>query len=143
MATEADRQHVETRSDDPTVSRAELAIERDKVEIERERLALERERLASERERWKIDAELRSRGEGRGIAVSTLIYVAIICALVGGLTGVLSRAPRTATRDLNSESLKALMSRASTNAASRSDAPILLRAVDAGGGHGAYLLILD
>lgn len=143
MATESDRQQRDTGADDVAVSRAELGIERDKVQIERERLALERERLSAERERWKIDAELRTRGEGRGIAISTLVFVAIICALVGGLVGVLTRGQRTTVRDLNSDGLKALMSRASTNGATRGDAPILLRAVDAGSGHGAYLLILD
>jgi hypothetical protein len=131
--------------DETTVSRAELAIERDKVEIERERLALERERLAAERERWRIDSELRSRAEGRGIRVSTLIYVAVICVLVGGIVGGLALGRRAPARTMPGFSLEKLMGAAApTNAAERGGAPIVLRAVDANGtSRNAYLLLFE
>ena len=131
----------EAEPDESTVSRAELHIEREKIQIERERLALERERMAAERERWKIDAELKSRAEGRGIAFSTLVFVGLICVLAGVITGFLSVGPRASRTP--GISFEALTSKASTNAATAGGKPILLRPVDTGGGSRAYLLILD
>jgi len=131
----------ETDVDESAVSRAELHIEREKIQIERERLALERERMAAERERWKIDADLKSRAEGRGVAFNTLVFVGVICVLVGVITGILSiglRASRTP-----GAGLEALTSKGSTNEVITSSKPILLRPVDTGGSGKAYLLILD
>ena len=121
----------EAEPDESTVSRAELHIEREKIQIERERLALERERMAAERERWKIDAELKSRAEGRGIAFSTLVFVGIICVLVGVIAGFFSAGPR-ASRTSAAE-ITALMSGTATNATNRGGKSILLRPVDTGG----------
>lgn len=132
----------ETETEKTPASRAELQIEREKVQIERERLALERERLAAERERWKIDAELRPRAEGRGVAISTLVFLSIICALIGVIAGNFSGEARRSPRLTTPVNLQALMAEASTNrpVASRQ---ALLRSLDTGGGRGAYLLILD
>ena len=127
--------------DESAVSRAELHIEREKIQIERERLALERERMTAERERWKIDAELKSHAEGRGIAFSTLVFVGIICVLAGVIAGFLSVGPRAART--SGIGFEALTSKASTNAAAANGKPILLRPVDTGGGSRAYLLIVD
>ena len=110
------------------------------VQIERERLALERERLAAERERWKNDSELKSRAEGRGIGISTLVFVGVICVLVGVIAGFLSIGPRGSRA--SAMGLAALTSKTSTNA-SGSGKSILLRPVETGGGSKAYLLILD
>jgi hypothetical protein len=129
--------------DDVGVSRAELAIERDKVQIERERLAFERERLAAERERWKADAELRSRAEGRGIGAGTLVLVAVTCVLAGVLVGVLALGRRPGERDKSAFTLGRLPSALATNVSEKGGAPIVLRAVEAGSGRNAYLLILD
>jgi hypothetical protein len=130
-----------TTEETPT-SRAEIQIEREKVQIERERLALERERLAAERERWKIDAELRPRAEGRGIAVSTLVFMSIICALIGVIAGNFSGGTRRSARLATPVNLQALMAGASTNRPAASG-QALLRSLETGGGRGAYLLILD
>ena len=127
--------------DESAVSRAELHIEREKIQIERERLALERERLSAERERWKTDEALKSRGEGRGIAFSTLVFVGVICVLVGVITGFLSIGSRSArTPGIN---FSALASKSETNAPAAGGRPIVLRPVDAGTGNKAYLLILE
>lgn len=145
MSADPVNQPVESRPDGTPVSYSELTIEREKVQIERERLALERERLAAERERWKSEAELRPRSEGRGIAVSTLVFVAVICVLAGALVGTLTHFPQRGGGNAAAARLEALMSRTAgtTNASARGEAPIVLRALDAGTGRGAYLLILD
>lgn len=141
MSTDKAALPVEPEADESAVTRVELHIEREKIEIERERLALERERLASERERWKTDAELKSRAEGRGIGVSTLIYVGIICVLAGVIAGFLSTGSRGS--HTSGIGLEALTAKASTNATAGGGKSILLRPVDTGGGSKAYLLILD
>ena len=145
MSADKTMQPMEARADGTPVSYSELTIEHEKVQIERERLALERERLAAEREHWKSDAELRPRAEGRGIAVSTLVFVSVICVLAGALVGTLSRSPQRAGNSAAAARLEALMSRTatSTNAPAKGESPIVLRALDAGTGRGAYLLILD
>ena len=97
--------------------------------------------MAAERERWKIDADLKSRGEGRGIAVNTLVFVGIICILVGVIAGLFTNRPRASRT--SGIGFEALTSKGSTNAVSASGNSILLRPVDTGGGSKAYLLILD
>lgn len=141
----AEKPATDVPGDEPAASRAELAIEREKIQIERERLALERERLASERERWKSEATLVPRAEGRGIAVSTLVFVAVICALLGVIAGSFARAPIGGrSRSASAVDLQALVSRVSgTNAAGGGEGPIVLRASGSGGSRGAYLLILE
>ena len=132
----------DTELDESAVSRAELHIEREKIQIERERLALERERLVAERERWKSDAELISRGEGRGIAFSTLVLVGIIGVLLGVITGFFLNGPRgSQSSTVGIETLSA--SAISTNALGRGDNSITLRPMDAGSGKKAYLLIVN
>lgn len=140
MSADKPIQPAEPEQDETVVSRAELHIEREKIQIERERLALERERLAAERERWKNDSELKSRAEGRGIGISTLVFVGVICVLVGVIAGFLSIGPRGSRA--SAMGLAALTSKTSTNA-SGSGKSILLRPVETGGGSKAYLLILD
>jgi hypothetical protein len=142
MSGDKERQTAETDGDESAVTRAELGIEREKIQIERERLALERERLAAERERWKTDDTLRSRAEGRGIAVSTLVFVSIICALLGGLAVTLAFYRRQSPRTLREAGLEAFVARGTTNAATAGE-PIVLRALDGSSGRGAYLLILN
>jgi hypothetical protein len=142
MDDEAKKTQPELDADEGVVSRAELAIAREKVQIERERLALERERSMAERERWKTDHALRLRAEGRGIALSTLIYVGIICMLTGGIVGALvgGRHREALARNTlaNLQSLNV-----STNTDAKGNAQVVLRPVDAAGGRGAYLLILN
>ena len=132
---------VGSEPDDSAMSRAELHIEREKIQIERERLALERERMAAERERWKIDSDLKSRAEGRGIAFSTLVFVAVICVLAGVIAGFFTSGPRASRTSI--AGLEALRSPSATNAAARSGNSIVLRPVDTGSGSRAYLLIVD
>ena len=127
--------------DESAVSRAELHIEREKIEIERERLALERERLSAERERWKSDTELRLRAEGRGITVSTLVFVGCICVLAGVIAGFVSAGVRVSRPP--AAGLAAWMQGSTTNGAARGGNSILLRPVDMGGNGKAYLLILE
>jgi hypothetical protein len=143
MSAEKSGIAAETGTEETPTSRAEIQIEREKVQIERERLALERERLAAERERWKIDDELRPRAEGRGIAVSTLVFMSIICALIGVIAGNFSGGTRRVPRLSSPVNLQSLMAGASTNQSAGASGQVLLRALDAGGGRGAYLLILD
>ena len=142
MSGDKDVRTAATDGDESAVTRAELGIEREKIQIERERLALERERLAAERERWKTDDMLRSRGEGRGIAVSTLVFVSVICVLLGGLAVTLTLYHRQPSRTLRETGLEAFMARGATNAATAGE-PIVLRALDGSSGRGAYLLILN
>jgi hypothetical protein len=140
MSTEKSAATTDPAQEELAVSRAELHIEREKIEIERERLALERERLSAERERWKTDSELQSRAEGRGIAVSTLVFVAVICILAGIIAGFLSvnaRASRSSTLGL-----EALTATSSTNAPANGKS-VFLRPVETGGGSKAYLLIVE
>ena len=145
MNTDPIQTPTEAAKEENPISRVEIQIEREKVQIERERLALERERLASERERWKIDAELRPRAEGRGIAVGTLVYISIICALVGVIAGsfTLTGGARSSSRLTAPVNLRSLMAVASTNQSAGASSPVVLRTIDTGGSRGAYLLILD
>ena len=133
--------HAGAAGDEVGVSRAELAIERDKVQIERERLAFERERLAAERERWKADAELRSRAEGKGISLGTLLLVAVICVLAGGMAGMVAFGRRAPGRAESAFTLDRLPDGLATNASEKGSAPIVLRAVEAGTGRNAYLIL--
>jgi hypothetical protein len=146
MSTEAQQNGEAPAGDEGVVSRVELQIEREKIQIERERLTLERERMAAERERWQADAQWQARGEGRGIAVSTLVYVAIICLLAGGLAGSLVVSGAYRTRGGGTD-VASVMARAVTvtNEVGRADGvPLRLRTVGPAGGDGrAYLLILE
>ena len=141
MSADQARPAVETELDESAVSRAELHIEREKIEIERERLALERERLSAERERWKNDAELKSRAEGRGIAVSTLMFVGVIGVLVGVIAGFLSAGPRASR--MSGIGLAGLTSQSTTNVTTAQGKSVLLRPMETSGGSKAYLLILE
>jgi hypothetical protein len=130
----------EPEADEGVVSRAELAIAREKVQIERERLALERERSMAERERWKTDNALRERAEGRGVSLSTLVFVGVICLLAGGIVGEWfgERHREALARNtlINLQSVDV-----STNANAKGNAPIVLRSTEAAGGRGALLIL--
>lgn len=132
-------------SDDPDVSHTELLLEREKIQIERERLALERDRLAAERERSKADAIWRERAEsGMRVSVSTLIFVGIICLLVGGMSGVFGTTYRQDLRQnaRRQEFVQALSGQ--TNNMTRGNVPMLLHSLRGQGGQsGGILLILD
>jgi len=142
MSTDKAAEPVEVRPDGMPVSYSELVIEREKVQIERERLALERERLMAERERWTSEDHLRPGAEGRGISVSTLVFVGVIGILAGALVGLFTHPPQNAGNA--AAKLESLLSvHAVTNASGKGESPIVLRAVDAGSGHNAYLLILN
>lgn len=141
MSAEAKKAGTGGGDDESVVSRAELQIEREKIQIERERLTLERERMAAERERWRADAEWKARAEGRGITISTLVFVGVICLLAGGISGLLAVGPYRARTSV--DRLAALVPPAGTNTVGAAGAPVRLRSMDAGGGGKAYLLILE
>jgi hypothetical protein len=141
MSAEANKAGTGGEDDEDVVSRAELQIEREKIQIERERLTLERERLAAERERGQASAAWLARAEGRGIARSTLVLVAVICLLIGGMCGFLAMGPYAARA--SSGRLEALFSATGTNTIGKGGSPIRLRSMDASGGSKAYLLILE
>jgi hypothetical protein len=132
-------------SDDLDVTHTELLLEREKIQIERERLALERDRLAAERERSKVDDLWRERAEsGVRVPVSTLVFVSIICLLVGGMTGVFGTAYRQDRRQVarRQEFVQALSGQ--TNAMSHGNGQLLLQALRGQGTQGGgILLILD
>jgi len=139
MSTEKPIPATESEADETAVSRAELHIEREKVQIERERLALERERLAAERERWKTDGDLQSRAEGRGIAVSTLVFVGVICVLAGMIAGFFATCrhePHTGRARLET-----VIAHEATNIPGTTRGALVLRPVDMGHGGKAYLLV--
>jgi hypothetical protein len=132
-------------SDDPNATHTELLLEREKIQIERERLVLERDRLAAERERLKVDALWRERAEnGVRVSASTLVFVSIICLLVGGISGVFGTTYRQDRRQTarRQEFVQALSGQ--TNALSRGNVPLLLQSLRGQGGQsGGILLILD
>lgn len=132
-------------SEDADVTHTELLLEREKIQIERERLALERDRLAAERERSKADDIWRERAEsGLRVPISTLVFMSIICLLVGGMSGILGTSYRqdlkqTARRQ---EFVQALSGQ--TNTMTRGNVPLLLQSLRTQSGQsGGILLILD
>jgi hypothetical protein len=77
--------------EEETLSRTELLIEQEKLKLERERLMLERERLETARERSSAERDFRADSSGKQVvSVSSLVFIAIICLLVGGIMGAFS-----------------------------------------------------
>jgi len=69
-------------------SAEDLALEREKLMIERERMMLERERLESQRASLHQDQLLQIDGQGKiGVSVASVILLAILCLLLGGVLG--------------------------------------------------------
>lgn len=143
MSTETQKMAGTPEDGEGMVSRAELQIEREKIQIERERLTLERERMAAERERWQADAQWQARGEGRGIAVSTLVYVAIICLLAGGLAGSLALSGAYRVRGGSVAPVVAQAVTVTNEVGRAAGVPLRLRTVGPGNDGRAYLLILE
>jgi hypothetical protein len=82
---------VDARTADEALSRTEMQIEQEKLKLERERILLERERLEAVRDRAKMEAGLHVGRDGKpSVALSTLVFVSIICLLAGGILGAFS-----------------------------------------------------
>jgi hypothetical protein len=78
-------------TEDDTLSRTELMIEQEKLKLERERMMLERERLEAVRERAHAEKNFSIDSSGKQVVtVSSLVFIAIICLLLGGIMGAFS-----------------------------------------------------
>jgi hypothetical protein len=133
-----------SQSDNSDASHTELQLEREKIQIERERLALERDRLAAEREWNKAEHTWRERAEkGVRVSVGTLIFVSIICLLSGGMFGMMGTNYRQEKRQTarRQEYVQALTGKTNENSSARGT--LLLQSLQAQGGQGGILLILD
>ncbi|MFO7937189.1 MAG: hypothetical protein R6V06_06245 [Kiritimatiellia bacterium] len=78
-------------SEEETLSRTEMMLEQEKLKLERERMLLERERLEAARERTETEKSFRIDGNGKQvIAISSMVFISIICLLTGGILGAFS-----------------------------------------------------
>ena len=78
-------------NEEETLSRTELMIEQEKLKLERERMLLERERLEALRERAHAEKDFSIDSNGKQVVtVSSLVLIAIICLLTGGILGAFS-----------------------------------------------------
>lgn len=86
-----DKREITRTLEEESLTRAEMQIEQDKLRLERERLLLERERLEAAQARGQTRGTIFPDAHGRlRVKLSTVIMVAIICALTGGILGALS-----------------------------------------------------
>ncbi len=137
--------------EEETLSRTELLIEQEKLKLERERLMLERERLESARERERAQKDFRIDSNGKQVvAVSSLVFISIICLLVGGIMGAFStsfQVNRSRTRRVREvmESLSAVapeMSMTNQYAGVSTNMPAWLQTMKPRGAHAGISLVV-
>lgn len=120
--------------------KTEFELEREKIQIERARLELDRERLVTDRERWQAESQWRQQASARLIPVSTLVYLSVICMLVGGITVAIWG--RFEPRRDDTAMIQAL-SMPDGGGATNAVNPIVIRRIDGLGRGGGILLLME